>query len=486
VKTAGALCTALFFASACLAAETPRPAVAAAAGPALPQGEVLERIATSKDPALTYALYIPTGYRPERPAPILYAFDSRGSAKELAERLRAGAERYGWIVASPYGSSSTIAMEDNFKIMSGLWADTHARLAVDGRRIYAFGFSGLTRFVCMLGLTAPESLAGVIAASGGFPLGHPPTRDTPFPLFATVGDKDFNYYEMLDLDGKMAGLGVPHRIEIFPGAHELPPEPLATAALGWMELQAMKRGTREKSPALVAALWDEGLARARALETEGKAVEAVRAYTVLAADFAGLRDARELESAGQRRAALEASEAFQRERLVRQERDRRDREYLEKVPKILAAASPEVRPGNPLGQILAELAIPDLKRRAAATSDPEDRLSAERLLSAVYVQAALHLPREATERKQYDRAIFDLQIAGEIDPDLPQIPFRLAVTWAQKGDRRRALDALALAVEKGWTDLLAVESERSLDPLRQSDEYRTIVSEMLRRKRPGG
>jgi tetratricopeptide (TPR) repeat protein len=484
VKTAGALCTALWFASACLAAEAPQPAVSAVPGPSLPRGEVLERIATSKDPALTYALYIPTGYRPERRAPILYAFDSRGSAKELTDRLRAGAERYGWIVASPYGSSSGIAMEDNFKIMSGLWADTHARLAVDDRRVYAFGFSGLTRFACMLSLTAPESLAGVIAASGGFPLGHPPARDTPFPLFATVGDKDFNYYELLDLDGKMAALGIPHRIEVFPGAHEWPPEALAITALGWMELQAMKRGTREKSPALIAALWDEGLARARSLETEGKPVEAVRAYKALTADFAGLRDAQDLESVVQRRAALEASEVFQRERLVREERDRRDREYLERVPKILAAASPDVRPDNPLGQTLADLTIPDLKRRAASATDPEDRLSAERLLSAVYIQAALHLPREASERKQYDRAIFDLQIAGEIDPDLPQIPFRLAVTWAQKGDRRKALDALALAVQKGWTDLLALESERSLDPLRQSDEYRTIVSEMLRRKRP--
>jgi predicted esterase len=169
------------------------PVAPAAAPPALPRGEVIERITARKDPALAYALYLPTGYRPERPAPILYAFDARGGARDLVARLRAGAERYGWIVASPYDASVSIPMEDNFKTMSGLWADTHARLAVDDRRVYAFGFSGLARFVCMLGLTAPESLAGVIGAGGGFPLGQPPARDTPFPFFATVGDRDFNY-----------------------------------------------------------------------------------------------------------------------------------------------------------------------------------------------------------------------------------------------------------------------------------------------------
>ena len=462
------------------------PALFAAdtAPPPLPRGELIERIATGRDPGLTYALYIPTGYRADRPSPILYAFDARGDARDLVNRLRTGAERYAWIVASPDNASDAIPMEENFKVMSGLWADTHARLTVDDRRVYAFGFSGLSRFACMLGFTAPESLAGVIGASGGFPLGHPPTRDTPFPFFAMVGDKDFNYYELLDLDDKLAALGLPHRVEVFPGVHELPPESLATQALGWMELQAMKRGTREKSPTVIAAQWQESFAQARTLDEAGRLLPADRAYAVLAADFAGLADAKSLEEAARRRAALQATEAFQRQRAEQQERDRRDRDYLEKVPRILAAANPEVR-ADSLGHALAELAIPELKRRAtSATIDPEERLAAERLLSAVSIQTGLHLPLEAAERKQYDRAIFDLQIAAEIDPQVPRIPFRLAVTWAQKGDRRKALDALALAVEKGWTDLVALESERAFDPLRQSDEYKTIVSALLRRQRP--
>ncbi|HEX3532078.1 MAG TPA: hypothetical protein VH988_33890 [Thermoanaerobaculia bacterium] len=483
MNIAGSLCAVLLAVPVSLAAASlPVAPAPIALDPALPRGEVIERLAATQNPSLTYALYIPRGYRPEQPAPILYAFDSRGNAKDLTARLRAGAERYGWIVASPYGASNRVAMEDNFEIMSGLWADTHARLALNDRRVYAFGFSGLTRFVCMLGFTAPESLAGVIAAAGGFPLGHPPTRDTPFPVYATVGDKDFNYYELLDLDAKLAALGVPHHVEVFPGPHEWPPEAQATAALGWMELQAMQRGTRAKSPELIAALWDEALAHARALEAGGKPVDAVRAYTALAADFAGLREAKDLDDAAHRRAALEASAAFQRERQARAERDSRDREYLERVPKILAAESPETHEDS-LSQALSALSIADLKHRALTAADPEERLSAERLLSAVYVQAALHLPQEAAERKQYDRAIFDLEIAGEIDPDLPQVPFRLAVTWAQKGDRKKALDALALAVEKGWSDLLTTESERALDPIRQCEEYKTIIGQMMRRKR---
>jgi tetratricopeptide (TPR) repeat protein len=400
----------------------------------------------------------------------------------MTELLRAGAERYGWIVASPYTSSNLIPMEENFKIMSALWADTHTRLAIDDRRVYALGFSGLSRFVCMLGLTAPESLAGVIGANGGFPLGHPPTRETPFPFFSTVGDKDFNYYELLDLDDRLAALRLPHRLEIFPGSHEWPPEGLLTLAIGWLELKAMQRGTREKSPALVDALWSADLARARAFEAAAQPVEAVRAYASLLDDYAGLRAAKDLDEAARRRAALEASETYQREHKVRQDRDRQDREYLERVPGILHGAKSELRP-DAVSELLTELKVPELKRQAKS-ADVQERLAAERLLYAVYIQTGLYLPRELSERKQYDRALFFLQIAAEIDPDVPHIPFRMATAWAQKGNRRKALDELALAVQKGWSDVVALESERAFDPLRQNEEYRKIVAEMLRRRKP--
>jgi hypothetical protein len=200
----------------------------------------------------------------------------------------------------------------------------------------------------------------------------------------------------------------------------------------------------------------------------------------LAADYAGLRDAKELDEAAQRRAALEASEPYQREHASRLERDRRDRDYLEKVPAILHRAAPELRP-DALSELLTELKIPELKQQAKA-ADPQERLAAERLLYAVYIQTGLYLPRELSERKQYDRALFYLQIAGEIDPDVPHIPFRMAAVWARKGNRRKALDELALAVHKGWSDLVTLESEEAFGPLRQNEEYKKIVAELLRRQ----
>jgi tetratricopeptide (TPR) repeat protein len=453
------------------------PAVALPVSTELPRGQVVERVTCAADEGKVYALYLPSGYTPEKKWPIVYAFDSRGNGPEIARLLHTGAERYGWIVASSHNSSNLAPMPDNFALMSALWADTHARFSIDDRRVYALGFSGLVRFAINLALTAPGSLAGVIGANGGWPLGQDIGKQS-IPFFFTVGDADFAYYELRDLQERLERADLPHRLEIFAGSHQWPPEELFARSLGWMELQAMKRGLRGKDAGIVEALWSEDLARARAFESAGQLDEAQALYAVLVRDFAGLRDTGD---AGKEAARLAASEAFRRERDARLARDRRDREYLEKVPQIFKEAPREPTPDH-ISQLLAGLRVPELKKRAKSDPDPDERLSAERVLYAVYIQTGLYLPREYGSLGQHDRAILFLQVASEIDPDVPHIPYRLATAYAKRGNRRRALDYLEISAQKGWADLNAVESERAFDPLRKTEQYRRIVHQIRQRQ----
>jgi predicted esterase len=450
------------------------PASALPISAELPRGQVVERVTCAADEAQAYALYLPTGYTPQRKWPIVYAFDSHGHGAEIARLLLAGTERYGWIVASSHNSSNLAPMAENFAIMSAIWADTHARFAIDDRRVYALGFSGLSRFTVNLALTAPGSLAGVIGANGGWPLGRTPAKQNDIPFFYTVGDTDFAYYELRDLQEKLESAGLPHRLEIFSGSHQWPPEELFTRAVAWMELIAMRRGLRAKDAALIDALWSEDLARARALEAGGKSEDAHDLYTALVRDFAGLRDTVEADKAV---AGLAGSEAFRRAREARLARDRRDREYLEKVPRLFDEAPGQPTPDH-VSQLIAELKIPELKKKAKTDPDPEERLSAERVLYAVYIQTGLYLPREYSSLGQFDRAILFLQVAAEIDPDVPHIQYRLATAYARKGNRRRALDYLELSAQKGWSDLIALETEKAFDPFRNKEQFRRIVQQV--------
>ena len=80
-------------------------------------------------------------------------------------------------------------------------------------------------------------------------------------------------------------------------------------------------------------------------------------------------------------------------------------------------------------------------------------MSARRLLNTVLVQTSYYLPEMYTEKGEHDRAIFVLSIAVEIVPDSPDVWFELAAANARKGAKKKAIENLRKAVEKGWTDL---------------------------------
>lgn len=444
----------------------------AAAQTDLPLGQVVPKVVPQADPSQSYALYVPTTYRPDRKWPILYAFDSRYRGTLVAERFRAGAEKYGYLVASSNNSASDGPPGPNVAAMRALWSDTHARFSIDDRRVYATGFSGTVRFACNMALSAPGTIEGIIGAGAGFPFETRPTKDTPFVFFGTMGDRDFNYYEMVDLDEQMSALGLHHRIELFPGAHEWMPEELATRALGWMEIQAMRKGLREKDPKLIAEIWTADLERARALESAGDLVEAHRLYAGMAADFAGLHEG--TADAAKKATEIAASEAYKKEHKVWQDRNQRDKDYIAAAPKALSTPV--------LSQALSLLKIKELKKQADS-SDKQESLSARRLLNTVLVQTSFYLPEMFTSQGQHDRAIFALSIATEIAPDNGENWYRLAASYARKGTKKRALENLRKAVERGWADLSRLEREAAFASLRQEKGYQELVAE-IGKKRP--
>ena len=67
-----------------------------------------------------------------------------------------------------------------------------------------------------------------------------------FPVFGSAGTDDFNHLEMYQLDRRMTSA---HRVLYFEGGHTWLPAELATQAVEWMELQAMKSGLRPRDAA---------------------------------------------------------------------------------------------------------------------------------------------------------------------------------------------------------------------------------------------
>lgn len=486
-RPAAALALALLGVAAAPPAAPPAPApspAAAAAKPAapaaaMPRGSIVEKVVAERDPTESYALYLPSRYDPARRWPIVYLFDARKHGMIPIERFRAGAETYGYILASSYNSASDGPFEPNLLAMRAMWADTHHRFPIDDKRIYAAGFSGTVRSSCTLALAVPGAIAGVIGAGAGFPEGQPPTAKTPFVFFGTVGNLDFNFDEMKELDETLADLRIPHRIEEFAGPHQWMPADLATLALEWIEVQAMKAGTRAKDPALAASLYAADLAKARALEAAGDRLSAWHRYQAIAEEYSGLLDAapaaaKAAELAGDR-------EVKTRQRQRRELRDR-DRALIQGWQRTLAAADPAAGPVN-LPRLFADLRIGEIKGRAAKDPGSEESLAAKRLLSTLVAQTGFYLPQLYMERKDYRRAEICYSVAAEVQPERPDIWYNLAAMRSRNGQGKRAVEDLKHAVALGFKSAETLAQDDDFAALRNDPAFQEVLAG-LRRQSP--
>jgi predicted esterase len=445
-------------------------------GDALPlaRGEVIERLECAGLPGQSYALYLPRAYGPERRWPILYAFDARERGRLAVERFRDAAEELGWIVAASNNSrSDEPTMDGNVAAMKALWEDTHARLALDGRRIYATGFSGGARVACLLGLARAGEVAGVVGCGGGFPSPEAVTAAVPFAFLGVAGDADFNFHELVDLDRRLGELGVRHRFLSFPGGHDWPPAAMAREALLWLELLAMQAGTAPVRAEFVAARFAEALAAAGDEEAAGDPVAALRRLEAAARDFRGLRETEEFET---RVGRLRASPQYARERAAQEAAESRYSAYLARASARLRDLLAEEPRGVNLRDLLARLEVPNLERRAAEPTYAGR--SARRALETLFVQTSFYLPRRMSDRGDEARAALLLQVAAAVKPGEPWVWYALARAQARSGEGRGALASLGKAVDAGFADGERLAADPAFARLRNVRRFRALLAEL--------
>jgi hypothetical protein len=297
-------------------------------------------------------------------------------------------------------------------------------------------------------------------------------------LFGTAGDEDFNYEEMRQLDETLDRLGIVHRIEIFRGGHDWMPARLATRALAWIELQAMRAERRTRDASLVRSLWTEALGEARSIEAEGRLAEAARHYRATAADFRDLLDVAEASEPALR---LAGSEAVRRERRDEEELRKRERQVLSEAWRILGAAQSASSGSFDPARLPSRLRIGEWQRKSRG-KDLRLATSARRILNTLLVQTAYYLPEEASRRKDDRSVILCLTVAAAIRPQDPDLLYRLAAAHARAGAGREALRNLELAVQRGFADLDRLRQDEDFRKLRRDRAYHRLEAELERRR----
>jgi hypothetical protein len=346
----------------------------AARAQGLQRGAIIDRVECAHAPALTYALYLPSTYTPDRTWSLLLAFHPAARGRLMVEKFQAAAEQYGYIVAAsnnsrngPYAVSSAAAQ--------AMSSDVGRRFAIDGRRVYLAGMSGGARVATGIAL-GNNSIAGVIASSAGYPDSQP--RGTvPFAIFGTAGTEDFNYIEMRQLDRKLTS---PHFLAVFNGGHMLPPDAVAFEAIEWMELHAMRSGRRGRDETAIGRILEK---RRAGIAASAAPAETVYLLQALVSDFKGLADV-----SAEARRVDEMSRQSEVKKALKRERDADDAEggMLKEIFDL------EARLGEEGAREPAIMMLRDrltrLSRRAAGDADTPERAQARRVLRSITAGAS--------------------------------------------------------------------------------------------------
>ncbi len=445
-------------------------------GVELPRAEIVDPVTALEEPAETYALYLPSGYTPERRWPVVFVLDPRSRGRRAAELFRAGAERFGYIVISSNSTRSDTAGGEspNPRAMQALLRDAESRFAADGRRVYLAGFSGTARYAWAVGFSLKGVVAGVIGCGGALPGALEQWGPVEFAFFGAAGETDFNHREMRRLDDALDETATPHRFEFFAGGHQWAPPELLAEALGWLELQAIRTGRRAPDGSLIEELWAAGAAAAADLEAGGEPYAAFRRWRQLAEDFDGLRDIAPAQAAAAR---LEQLPRVVRDGAAIRAAVDRETAYRGRLDAGLARIE-TLRPVPPARVVISQLQIPQLRKKAAGDSIAAS--SARRQLETAFVHTIFYLPRRLLAAGQPERAIVSLQVAAEIKPDHWRPWYSLAAAYARAGRKKKAVAALERAVAAGYTDRGRIEGDEDLEPIRGEAGYRRIVEKLGR------
>jgi predicted esterase len=439
------------------------------------KGKLVEKVVCLEDSGQSYALYLPSAFDRGRKWPILFLFDpgARGSAG--VDAFRAAAETYGWILVGSNNSQNG-PMSESAGAARALWVDALKRLPFDERRVYASGFSGGARVASVFPQVINRAIAGVIGCGAGLASGLPLGDLKAAAYFGLAGLADFNYGELKNLDLAFDSPGIPHRFFFFEGVHDWPGQLWCERAVGWMEVMAMKGGLRPKDEKLAEAIVGRELEEARSFEDEGRiywAVDRLEAAGKLADGLV------EIPGFAARVDALRTGKAFRQSLNDEKKRDKREGDFRSSFGRAFGMVEEdETGGGSAVNAVLKELEIGFLKKEAKNERTLEDQSLASRLLFG-FSSAAQARANELYAKGEMIRAaaFLDLAIAA-CEEGLSReryLYFGRARIAALNGDRKRALEFLSAAVDKGLADVDLLEKTKEFDSIRNTDRFREIL-----------
>lgn len=237
----------------------------------LKKGVVIDSLPISANDTLseTFSLYLPKKFEVSGAWPVLFIFDMKGHGKQALNLVAAAAEEQGYILAASNNVRDTLPIANNILIANRMLNAVTTFLPIHKNRIYVGGFSGGGRFSTLIP-TFIKGVNGVLVCGATVANTEVLSSKNPFHLIGIVGNEDYNYLEMLEVEEILNRMKFPNQLLVFEGGHEWPDTEHLNRALEIFTLTAMAKGRIPKDDAFVNAKYNEGLTAVNILFTANK------------------------------------------------------------------------------------------------------------------------------------------------------------------------------------------------------------------------
>ncbi len=422
----------------------------------------------SFDASQSYTIYLPSNYADSKKWPIIYLFDPGGRGRRPVTLYKDLAEKYGFILAG--SNNSRNFGSDLAKDLKAVWDDTHSRLAIDERRTYSSGFSGGARVAGAMALSCTTcQIAGVIAHGAGYPASKPPGGDK-LPYFFAVGNRDFNWPEVMNIRREREESSSPYRIRVFDGPHQWAPVEVMEDAISWIILKSMQSGNLATDQTFIDRLFKQRQSEAASAQAANDPLRQLSAQRSLVSDFSSFKDVGEIAKS---LTELKTSARFKS--ALKEERQQIDKQLTlasEIAPKIrtyIDGSEPD--PTSLRTEILQGMGR--LNDESEHAKKETDRLIAGRAFGDLWV-SSIENGQQELQARHFEKAEACFQLMSQVRND-PWPLLLLADTHAAAGNKKQAIKDLQEAIRRGLKDVSVLESDPGLQGLKGDTEFQRLI-----------
>ena len=237
----------------------------------LKKGIVLDSIKINDSIPESFALYLPQSFDITKTWPTLFVFDVDGHGKRALSLFAPAAEEQGYILAASNDLKDSLSISENMLITKRLLTAVSTLLPLAKERNYAAGFSGGARLASVVPIFF-KNIKGVISCGAPFANTELLSTKKPFHFIGIVGNRDYNYPDMLSLEKILNRLKFQNQLLVFEGGHEWPKAKYLSEAMEYFTLAHKAKNAVRVKDLEIEKLYNKHLGEVSSLMTDGNSL----------------------------------------------------------------------------------------------------------------------------------------------------------------------------------------------------------------------